>query len=128
MLRVILESPFSGDQEANIRYARDCMRDSLERGESPFASHLLYTQVLDDTDPAQREQGINAGFAWHVKADKVVVYGDRGISKGMREGIINAKFECLPIELRFIDQAANLNQVYTSDAFMALVSGGKVPA
>ncbi len=48
---VILETPYRGnsysDLEGNIEYARKCMRDSLFRGEFPFASHLLYTQRWD---------------------------------------------------------------------------------
>ena len=40
--KTILESPYSGDVEKNIDYAKKCLRDSLERDECPFASHLLY--------------------------------------------------------------------------------------
>lgn len=36
MKLVILESPFAGDVEANIEYARACVRDSLPRGFRPF--------------------------------------------------------------------------------------------
>lgn len=64
MRRVILESPYSGDIETNIAYARRCMRDSLLRGEAPIASHLLYTQVLKDDDVQERAQGILAGHIW----------------------------------------------------------------
>ena len=54
MERVIIESPFAGDVDRNLRYARAAMRDCLLRGESPYASHLLYTQpgVLNDDIPA----------------------------------------------------------------------------
>ena len=45
MIRVILESPYAGDIERNIDYARKCLRHSLLLGESPIASHLLYTQI-----------------------------------------------------------------------------------
>lgn len=50
---VIVESPYAGDIEANVAYARRCLRDSLARGEAPIASHLLYTQegVLRDDVP-----------------------------------------------------------------------------
>lgn len=41
MVKVILESPYAGDVEKNIEYARLCLKDSLLRGESPIASHLL---------------------------------------------------------------------------------------
>lgn len=88
MRLVILESPYAGDIETNTRYARAAMRDCLERNEAPFASHLFYTQVLDDGDSAQRMLGMKAGFAWGetVGAD-VVVYRDLGVSPGMRYGI-----------------------------------------
>lgn len=65
-LLVIVESPYAGDVDANVTYARRALRDCLERGEAPIASHLLYTQpgVLDDTVPEQRALGIAAGLAW----------------------------------------------------------------
>lgn len=85
MRRVIIESPYAGDVERNLRYLRACMRDSLLRGEAPFASHGLYTQpgVLDDHDPEQRRLGIEAGFAWWGGAAAVVFYTDLGWSRGM---------------------------------------------
>ncbi len=63
MRPIVIESPYAGDVERNVAYARRCLLDSLRRGEAPFASHLLYTQVLNDTIPADRERGISAGLA-----------------------------------------------------------------
>lgn len=103
MIRVILESPYAGDIETNTRYALAAMRDSLERGEAPFASHLLYTQVLDDTDPVEREWGIEAGLIWGACADLTVVYTDLGISGGMSYGIAAAESVNRPVEYRSID-------------------------
>lgn len=104
MKLVILESPFAGDIEENIKYARECVRDSLSRGEAPIASHLLYTQegILDDNIPEERQWGIDAGLAWKVVADKSVVYADRGISKGMEYGMKLAKEQGLEVEVRYI--------------------------
>ena len=104
MKRVILESPFAGDVEHNIRYARACVRDSLLRGEAPIASHLLYTQpgVLNDEIPAERQHGIDAGLAWRVVAEGTVVYADLGISRGMQYGIEAAKAAGLPVEVRHL--------------------------
>lgn len=87
MRRVIIESPLSGNFARNIRYARLCMLDCLRRGEAPFASHLLYTQVWDDLDDDLRAKGIAAGHEWYGGADACVVYRDFGISKGMARGI-----------------------------------------
>jgi hypothetical protein len=87
MIRVIVESPFAAATpegiEANKAYARECMRDSLLRGESPLLSHLLYTQVIDDSVLSERELGIEAGFTWIKHAQKMALYIDKGISKGM---------------------------------------------
>lgn len=93
MRLVILESPYAGDIERNVAYARAAMRDSLRRGEAPLASHLLYTQpgVLDDNDPIERTLGIDAGLEWGTFADATVVYCDLGISKGMRIGMERAR-------------------------------------
>ncbi len=93
MRRVIVESPYAGDIERNMRYLRACLADCLRRGEAPFASHAIYTQpgVLDDNDPAQRKLGIEAGFAWRVLADSTIIYSDLGISRGMIAGIKDAE-------------------------------------
>ena len=105
---VIVESPFAGKTEEelqeNIKYARLAVRDSLLRGESPIASHLLYTQdsILDDNIPEERQMGIDAGLAWRVEANKSVVYTDRGISKGMNYGIDLAMKQGIPVEYRSI--------------------------
>jgi hypothetical protein len=99
---VIIESPFSGDQQKNISYARACMSDSLKRGEAPYASHLLYTQdgILNDEIPEERAMGIEAGLAWGKLAEKTVIYTDLGISKGMQIGIERALQEGRTVEFR----------------------------
>jgi hypothetical protein len=106
MRRVIVESPYRGkdraETERNRRYARACLRDCLVRGESPLASHLLYTQagVLDDADEEERNLGIEAGLAWGVVAEASVVYEDLGISPGMARGIEQALGDGRPVEYR----------------------------
>jgi hypothetical protein len=99
---VILESPFAGNIEENIEYARKCVRDSLSREEAPIASHLLYTQpgILDDNIPEERSWGINAGLSWKKVADKSVVYTDLGITEGMKYGIAEAEAQGIPVEYR----------------------------
>lgn len=105
MKLVILESPYAGDVEANVSYARQCLRDCLKRGEAPIASHLLYTQpgVLDDNVLEERALGIEAGLAWGAQAHATVVYIDRGISKGMEMGIDRAVRQNRPVEIRRIE-------------------------
>lgn len=102
MRRVIIESPYAGDVERHTAYARACLRDSLSRGEAPLASHLLYTQVLDDADPDERAQGIAAGLAWYVSADLCAIYADLGVSSGMGAGEDAARAAGVPVEVRCI--------------------------
>ena len=86
---VDIETPYSGKNEEEIRrnllYARACVRDSLMRGEVPFASHLFYTQpgILDDDIPRERDMGINAGKELIEALPDIatIVYQDLGISQ-----------------------------------------------
>jgi hypothetical protein len=109
MRRVILESPYAGNvlqRWLNRRYARRCVRDALQRGEAPIASHLLYTQrgILRDEVPSERKLGIDAGLAWRDAAEASVVYVDRGVSGGMMLGIQAALRAGLPVEYRTLRQ------------------------
>lgn len=92
MRRVIIESPYAGNVDLNLKYLRACMHECITNDEAPYASHALYTQpgVLDDLIPVQRELGIVAGFAWRGVSDLTVVYTDLGITKGMQYGIDDA--------------------------------------
>ena len=104
MKRVILESPYAGNTERNIEYARKCLRDSLERNEAPIASHLLYTQdgVLNDDVEEERMWGINAGLAWKEVADLHVFYVDFGMSGGMKYALEYASKNNINVEFRTI--------------------------
>lgn len=104
MAIVVIESPYAGHVKRNLDYARAALRDSLSRGESPFASHLLYTQdgVLDDADPEQRSTGILAGLKYHDIADRVVFYLDYGMSPGMIQAWENAVKNGIRIEARYL--------------------------
>lgn len=88
---VIIESPYGSPDPAivarNLRYARACLKDSLDRGEAPFASHLLYPQVYLDSDQKLRLTGIIAGLEIGKLMDATVVYVNLGISEGMNQGI-----------------------------------------
>lgn len=102
-MRVIIESPFAGDFK-NVKYSRECIRDCLSRAESPFASHLLYTQkgILDDSIPEERHRGIEAANGWLEVCDHVAVYMDLGVTRGMVIGIAKAARLGKPIHLRWI--------------------------
>lgn len=105
MKLVILESPYAGDVERNVAYARAALADCLRRGEAPIASHLLYTQpgVLDDDKPAERALGIEAGLQWGRVAEMAVFYIDLGWSNGMRAALERHKSENRVWELRHVN-------------------------
>jgi hypothetical protein len=112
MRPVIIESPYSSGTPVSIpevvarneRYLNACLRDSLLRGEAPYASHGLYTRsgVLDDTVAEERKHGMEAGWRWLEVMYRAglasgtegqglsAVYLDLGMSSGMERGIIKA--------------------------------------
>jgi len=102
MKRVVIESPYAGAVEANLEYLQECIRDSLSRGEAPFASHQMYTDALDDRVPEQRKLGINAGFIWWVEAELIVFYLDHGMSDGMAAAKLRCTKTGIPFEERYL--------------------------
>ncbi len=95
---VIIESPYAGNIDMNVRYARACVRDSILRGEAPFASHLLYTQpgILRDEDKDERALGIETGFAFRRLCTVVAFYTDLGISAGMKQALERCAVDKIP--------------------------------
>lgn len=113
--RVLIESPFKGkdwsETRRNLLYARLCVRDSILRGEAPFASHLFYTQtgILDDKIEEERMRGINAGLSWGEIAELSAFYTDFGFSKGMEYGLKHAKDIGRPTETRSLGNTEQLS-------------------
>jgi hypothetical protein len=111
----VIESPFAGDTEVNLAYARLALADSLTRGEAPLASHLLYTQILDDAEPEQRMLGIDAGLAWHAVTEAVILYLDRGMSPGMQAAVANAELRGIPVERRYLGPDGRMADLIEQD-------------
>ncbi|MHB9038480.1 MAG: DUF7768 domain-containing protein [Armatimonadota bacterium] len=90
--RVFICSKYVGDIEHNVGVAQALCRMAIEAGFAPFAPHLLYTQFLDDSDPAQREFGISMGLRFMETCGEVwVCVGDDGVSEGMRRELAHAR-------------------------------------
>ncbi len=79
---VYIASPLCGDVEKNLEFARRACRFAIEQEVTPFAPHLLYTQMLDDNSPADRQLGIEMGGQMLELCDELWLCGDR-ISAGM---------------------------------------------
>lgn len=104
MIRVVVESPFKGDRKRNKRYLERCLRDCLRRGESPYASHKMLTDCLDDDNPEERALGIEAGFAWKHGAELTAFYTDLGWSDGMNLAKAYCARNDSPVELRTLPE------------------------
>ena len=106
---VIVESPYAGDTDRNHAYCVRACADCFRRGETPFASHLIYPHVLDELNPEERERGIAAGYEFWPIAEKIVFYTDLGMSSGMQRAMNRAQELGLKIEGRTI--GANSKEV-----------------
>lgn len=124
MKTVCIESPLAGDFEKNIRYARACLRYCLEKGASPYASHLLLPQVFDDLDASQREAGINAGLAMGDQCDERWVFIDLGVSSGMMRAVQRADENKQP--LRRIELPPNWADAYKATPTPGFASDQRV--
>lgn len=127
MVTIVIESPFRGkslyETERNKRFAQLCMRHSIDLGEAPYASHLLYTQCLDDQIKEERETGIKLGLAWGMAARKVAVYTNYGISEGMQQGIKYWKELDKVVEFRVLPEAYLFRKAeYTLDGILYDIS------
>ena len=85
----IIESPWAGCVPLNRAYLEACIRDSISRGETPYASHKMLTDALDDLNPEERKTGIQAGLDLRQQLIEkcgavVAYYTDLGWSSGMK--------------------------------------------
>ena len=96
MKLVYICSPYAGDIEANITFAKAACRYVMEEDCAPIAVHLLYPQILDDSIPAQREIGIRMGLRVLASCDVLWICGTR-ISHGMSCEIAEAERLGIPI-------------------------------
>ncbi len=96
MKLIYVASPFAGDGEKNIAFAKRACRYVMELGYAFFAPHLLYPQILYDSVPAERKTGLKLGLRILEVCDELWACGDR-ISPGMEEEIELAKQLVIPI-------------------------------
>lgn len=93
---VYIASPYAGDVEANVAFAKDACRYAMEQGATPVAVHLLYPQILDDAVPAEREAGIRMGLRVLESCDELWLCGNR-MSHGMKAELAAAEQLGIPV-------------------------------
>lgn len=90
MKLVYICSPYAGEIEPNIKFAKAACRYAMEQGCAPVAVHLLYPQLLNDAVPSEREAGIQMGLRVLASCEELWICGER-ISSGMSYEIAEAK-------------------------------------
>jgi hypothetical protein len=91
---VMLETPYSGNLDRNLRYLMLCGFDAYARGEMPVATHAFMTthpaarhyyvsNYAREWDVYSREQAIVRGQVLRRRCDLTVMYDDLGMSTGM---------------------------------------------
>ena len=93
---IYIASPYAGDIEANISFAKKACRYAIRQGHTPIAVHLLYPQMLDDGDPVERETGLRLGHRVLEVCDELWCFGSR-ITSGMAREIEEAQRLGIPI-------------------------------
>ena len=97
MKLIFIASPYAGDIEKNIAYAKQACRHVLNEGNAFFCPHLLYPQILNDNNPEERKLGISLGKEVLAKCDELWVFG-HSITSGMFEEIQFARAKGIPVK------------------------------
>lgn len=74
---VYIASPYAGDVEINVSFAKAACRYAMEQGCIPIAVHLIYPQLLNDTVPEEREAGIRMGLRVLEACDELWLCGEQ---------------------------------------------------
>jgi len=99
MRLVYICSPYAGNVESNVRFAKAACRYAMKQGYAPVAVHLLYPQILNDAVPSERKAGIRIGLRVLASCEELWACGDT-ISHGMSCEI--AKAGRLGIPVRYL--------------------------
>lgn len=80
-------SPYRGNVERNVEYAKQLTKQAIMMKLSPITPHLYITQVLDDAIPTERELGLSIGSDLLRHCDCILIGAKYGISDGMKAEI-----------------------------------------
>lgn len=109
---VMVESPYSGDIDRNVRYLQLCMAEcGVLHNELPYASHAIMTQhsrcknhYVSDYNKKwnvlTRDYAIKVSQRMRHRCDRTVFYIDRGWSTGMKAAKLYCQTHGLPFEER----------------------------
>ena len=92
---IYVASPYAGDIEQNTAFAKEACRHVMNEGHAFFAPHLLYPNLLRESEPAERQAGLDMGIAMLQSCDELWCFGDH-ISQGMMSEIEEAQRLSIP--------------------------------
>lgn len=93
---VYIASPYAGDVEGNVAFAKAACRYAAAKGYTPVAVHLMYPQFLDDRVPKEREAGLKMGRRVLAVCEEIWLCGER-MSAGMKAEEAEAQRLGIPI-------------------------------
>ncbi|MGL4792077.1 MAG: DUF4406 domain-containing protein [Anaerotignaceae bacterium] len=93
---IYVASPYAGDIEKNIEFAKRGCVFVKEQGHTFFCPHLLYPTILNENIPQERQLGLDMGIAMLKCCDELWCFGER-ISQGMANEIEQAQSLNIPI-------------------------------
>ena len=94
--KVYICSPFAGDTEANVEKALKYCRFAIDKGKLPIAPHCYFPRFMDDSNPAERELGMDFAIRLLYGCRELWVFGDK-ISEGMKREIAAAQWRNIRI-------------------------------
>ena len=121
MKKVVLVSPYSGNLNLSVGYAKLCLQDMLEKGEAPIAGHLLFNQpgiFKDNCSLEEQNLKTLASHAWIKGADGIAVYEDFKVTSEMDLAIKVAWAVFTPIVHRRLsrEKVEELKKLYPDEA------------
>lgn len=93
---IFVSTPYTGDIEANITFARQACYYAICQGHTPIAPHLIYPGIIPDDDPAWRQVGIDMGCDFLAICDEIWLCGPC-VSTGMQIELDLAEDLGLPV-------------------------------
>lgn len=122
-IKVFIESPFSGDLEANRSYLFKCTTWCYTHDKAPLALHAIYPYLPDgnlhsDSEVVITDQNIKlpgrdyaleCNRAWREVADEIWFFMDNGLSSGMLLGLMQALLLKTPVIMAFFTKEGHEN-------------------
>lgn len=97
--KIYICSPLRGNIEDNINKAKEYCKFVVAKMKAmPVCPHIYFTQFLDDNNELEREMGMDFGLRLLSECDRVIVFDNNGISKGMKKEIELANRLNIPVE------------------------------